>query len=176
MKQYLLGVDIGTSACKVALFSTDGHVVSQALKDYAVYYPAPGCVEQDADEWYQAVCHAIKQCLESAKVDPKEIAGIGVDGQSWSAIPVDKNGNVLARTPIWMDTRAAEIAEKTLRRVGFERIFAVSGNGFEPTYSTPKMLWFKEHQPDVYRQVHRFLQSRTTRFRVCAQAPFGRRQ
>jgi xylulokinase len=159
MKQYLLGVDIGTSACKVALFSADGQVVSQALKDYNVYYPAPGHVEQDPDEWYQAVCHAIKECLASAKVDPKAIAGVGVDGQSWSAIPVDKAGKVLARTPIWMDTRAAEIAEKTLQRVGFERIFDVSGNGFEPTYSTPKMLWFKEHQPDVYRQVHRFLQS-----------------
>jgi len=159
MSKYLLGVDIGTSACKVAIFSTDGRVLSQASREYAVHHPAPGHVEQDPEEWYRAVCEAIKDCLATGKIDPKAIAGVGVDGQSWSAIPVGRDGKVLARTPIWMDTRAADIASETLARVGFDRIFEVSGNGFEATYSTPKMLWFKKYRPEVYRQVHRFLQS-----------------
>ena len=159
MKNYLLGIDVGTSACKVAVFTREGVVLAQAQREYPVYHPAPGQVEQDPNEWYAAVGEAIKECLARGKIDPKAIAGVGVDGQSWSAIPVDKKGHALARTPIWMDTRAADIARETLERVGFERIFSVSGNGFEPTYSTPKMLWFKAHQPEIYRQTHCFLQS-----------------
>ena len=159
MEKYLLGVDIGTSACKVALFSREGLVVAQANVEYNVFHAAGGVVEQDPEEWYRAVCTGIRQVVAASRIDPKAIAGIGVDGQSWSAIPVDAAGQVLARNPIWMDTRASEIARQTLERVGFERIFAVSGNGFEPTYSTPKMLWFKQHRPDVYQKTKRFLQS-----------------
>src|ERR1035437_9087848 len=139
MDKLLLGIDIGTSACKVALFSLDGRVVVQATQEYAVYRPAPGHVEQDPQEWYQAVCQTIKQCLAAPGINPADIAGIGVDGQSWSTIPVDRQGEVLARTPIWMDTRSADIARTTLDRLGIERIFSLSGNGFEPTYGTPKI-------------------------------------
>ena len=89
----------------------------------------------------------------------EEICGIGVDGQSWSAIPVDQDGNVLHTTPIWMDTRARDICTKVKETVGDERIFTVAGNDFLPSYSTPKMLWFKENMPDIYHKTHKFLQS-----------------
>ena len=84
---------------------------------------------------------------------------MGIDGQSWSAIPVDKSGRALHNTPIWMDTRSADIARETTERVGFDRIFSVSGNPLEPTYSTAKMLWFKKHMPNIYGNTHLFLQS-----------------
>ena len=159
MDKYLLGIDIGTSACKVAIFYPDGQVKSQSTSEYQVYHPAPGHVEQDVEEWYLAVCAAIRDCLDQARIDAKAIAGIGVDGQSWSSIPVDKAGKPLARTPIWMDTRSAELAQETLERVGQDRIFAVSGNGFEPTYGTPKMLWFKKYKPEIHAKTYKYLQS-----------------
>ena len=159
MKNLLLGIDIGTSACKVALFDSNGCVLGQSTKSYKVYYPGPGCVEQNPEEWWDKVCEAIKETVVNSKVDAKEIAGIGIDGQSWSAIPVDKAGRVLHNTPIWMDTRASDICQKTVERVGFDHIFGISGNSFEPTYSTPKILWFKQHLPDIYRETYMFLQS-----------------
>ncbi|MBZ4645731.1 MAG: carbohydrate kinase, partial [Clostridia bacterium] len=109
-----LGIDIGTSACKVALFDLEGKVIAQSTKEYPVYYPAPGYVEQNPQEWWKGICDAVREAINTAKIDPKQIAGIGVDGQSWSAIPVDKEGNVLYNTPIWMDTRASEISRKVL--------------------------------------------------------------
>ncbi len=159
MEKLLLGIDIGTSACKVALFDLQGKVISQSTKEYKVYYPAPGFVEQNPIEWWQSVCIAIKETVIAAKINAKQITGIGIDGQSWSAIPMDKEGNVLSNTPIWMDTRASGICDQTIKRVGFEKIFNLSGNSFEPTYTTPKILWFKENMPDVYRQTYKFLQS-----------------
>jgi xylulokinase len=150
---------VGTSSCKVALFDTSGSVVSQSTKEYQVYYPAPGHVEQNPLEWWEAICHAVREVLQTASVDTSQIVGIGVDGQSWSAIPVDRQGNVLCNTPIWMDTRAEQICERITEEIGFDRIFSVSGNPFEPAYTTPKVIWFKENMPDLYKNTYKFLQS-----------------
>ena len=62
-KNYLLGIDIGTSACKVAVFDRNG--------------------QQNPEEWWQAVCGAIKECLSKGEISPEQIAGVGIDGQSW---------------------------------------------------------------------------------------------
>lgn len=159
MGTYLLGIDIGTSACKVAVFEKNGNVLAQSNQPYQLYYPHPGWVEQDADEWWSAICDGIRDVLDQSGIAPADIAGVGIDGQSWSAIPVDKEGNALARTPIWMDTRARDICERVKSEVGFERIFEVAGNDFLPSYTTPKMLWFKENAPDVFQKTDKFLQS-----------------
>ena len=159
MEKLLPGIDIGTSACKVAVFDLEGRVVAQSTKEYKVYYPAADFVEQNSMEWWKGVCDALREIISTSKLNVKQIAGIGIDGQSWSAIPVDKNGQVLHNTPIWMDTRASELGKKVVERIGFDKIFEISGNGFEPTYSTPKILWFKEKMPEVYKNTHMFLQS-----------------
>ncbi|MDY3917514.1 MAG: xylulokinase [Candidatus Limivivens sp.] len=155
----LLGIDIGTSACKVALFERDGKVRAQSNQGYPLYYPAPGWAEQNPEEWWQAICLGIRDVLAQAEADPSEIQGIGIDGQSWSAIPVDKEGRCLANTPIWMDTRARDICERVKAEVGAERIFAVAGNDFLPSYSTPKMIWFRENRPEIFEKTDKFLQS-----------------
>ena len=158
-KALLMGIDIGTSACKVAVFDMEGTVVAQTNKAYNVYYPNPGWAEQDPDEWWSAICEGIREILDSGNVAAEDIAGIGVDGQSWSAIPVDKNGKVLERTPIWMDTRSRDVCDRTKRLVGEERIFDIAGNDFLPSYSTPKMLWFSQYRPEVFADTDKFLQS-----------------
>lgn len=100
MNTCLLGIDLGTSACKAALFTPDGKVVQQVSAAYPVYYPQPGWAEQDPVEWWQGVCQAVRQVMEKSGISPTEIAAIGVDGQSWSAVAVDGKGEVLCNTPI----------------------------------------------------------------------------
>lgn len=158
-KEFLLGIDIGTSACKVAVFDVEGNVIAQTNKPYKVYYPESGWAEQDPDEWWDAICEGIREILDGDTVNASEICAIGVDGQSWSAIPVDGSGKVLDRTPIWMDTRARDICERVKSEVGQDRIFDVAGNDFLPSYSTPKMLWFKEKRPEIFAATDKFLQS-----------------
>lgn len=159
MEKLLLGIDIGTSACKAAVFRLDGTVVAQASVGLAVHHPAPGWAEQHPQDWWQGACAAIGKALNTGGIDNRQIGAVGVDGQSWAAVPVDQSGRALHATPIWMDTRSADIAEELIRRVGHDEIFAVSGNPMEPTYSTAKMLWFKRNLPDIYKNTHQFLQS-----------------
>lgn len=159
MAELLLGIDIGTSACKVAVFNIEGEVLAQTNRSYPLYYPNPGWVEQDPEEWWEAIRLGIKDVLEAPGVTAEAIAGIGIDGQSWSAIPVDKDGMCLHNTPIWMDTRAREIAQRVRGEVGFQRFFDVAGNDFLPSYTTPKMIWFREQLPQVYARTEKFMQS-----------------
>jgi len=158
MGKLLLGIDIGTSSCKVAIFDEDGRVVSQATKLYPVYYPAPDHVEQNPEEWWKGVCQATKEALNKGKINPSTIAGIGIGGQSWCCLPVDKKGNPLHKAMIWMDRRASKQSQMALEEVGFDRIFQVSGNSFDATYTTPKILWLKENKPEVYKNTFKFLQ------------------
>ncbi len=159
MANNLLGIDIGTSACKVAVFNEDGKALAQTNKPYKVYYPSKGYAEQDADEWWQAIVDGIRELLTMPGIEAEDIKGIGVDGQSWSAIPVDEGGNALYRTPIWMDTRARDICDRIKKEIPEDEIFAVAGNDFLPSYTTPKMIWFKENLPEVYNKTYKFLQS-----------------
>ena len=158
MAAYLLGIDIGTSSCKIVLFDRDGNVKSTETGEYKVYYPNEGWAEQDPDEWWNAVCESTKKVIEKSGIDPSDIAGVGTDGQSWSAIAIDSEGRSLIRTPIWMDTRSEDICRR-LREKNGDRIFELSGNSLQPSYTTAKIIWYKENYPDVYKNIRYILQS-----------------
>ena len=91
MRKLLLGIDLGTSACKVVAFTPEGEVVAHSSAAYPVFYPAAGWAEQDPEDWWRAACDAIREML-AQNIAPGEICGIGIDGQSWSAVAVDSRG------------------------------------------------------------------------------------
>ncbi len=159
MKKYLLGIDLGTSACKVAVFNDSGEVIASMTGNYQVYYPKQGYAEQNPDEWWEAVCLTTRDTIQKAGIKKEDIAGIGVDGQSWSAIPIDKDGNVLINTPIWMDTRSEAITRRLNGEIGEDKIFNLAGNSLQPSYSTAKIIWYKENFPQIYEKIYKILQS-----------------
>ena len=116
----------------IAVFTKDGTLRQPGNGDYQVYYPHPGWAEQNPEEWWEAVCNAIPKVLAKGNISPEEIKGIGIDGQSWSAIAVDKDGNVLTNTPIWMDTRATDICEEFNEKIGKDKVFELCGNSLQP--------------------------------------------
>lgn len=156
---YLLGIDIGTSSCKAVLFGYDGSEVSSVTEDYKVYYPMENYAEQNPDEWYSAVCRAVKKIISDGNIKPSDISAVGVDGQSWSCVMTDKNGNPLANSPIWFDRRSSDECEYLDKLIGADNIFNLCGNPVQPTYTTPKVLWFKKNYPELYRNTYKILQS-----------------
>jgi len=153
-----LGVDIGTSGCRCVAFDADGRTLAVAERPYPLHTPAPGWVEQDADDWAAGAFATLAEVCASGAFEPAAVRGIGVDGQSWAAVPVDADGQVLARTPIWMDTRAQSICDELLRDVPAGDILALAGNRLSPSYSTAKVLWFQRHRPEVFARARWFLQ------------------
>ncbi len=156
---YLLGIDIGTSACKVGIFHQNGEIVAEESYPYLLYHPKPEHVEQNPEEWWSAVISCITKIFEKEKIKAKDIAAIGVDGQSWSCILLDKQGNSLENNPIWMDRRAIKVCKEWEKTIGRDAIFKLCGNPLSPSYTTPKIKWFQENKEDVYKKCNKVLQS-----------------
>ncbi len=155
----LLGIDIGTSACKLVVFTQDGRALISRTVAYLTQYPQPGYVEQNPDDWWNAVCRGTREMLAEGTVSSGDIAAIGIDGQGWSAIAMDEQGNVLAPDPIWLDTRAESICEELNVRIGADAIFALSGNPLKAQYVTAKILWLERNNPQAYQKTKWILQS-----------------
>lgn len=156
--EYLLGIDIGTSACKIAAFDIQGNICYETSEPYPVFYPKPGHAEQRAEDWWTGVCTAVRRMFAESSIQAEEIAGVGVDGQSWAAVAIDGAGETLAPTPIWLDTRADEICRRVSRQIGEKEIFELAGNSLQAQYSTGKILWYKENMPQVFSHADKILQ------------------
>ena len=154
-----MGIDIGTSAAKLVVFSEDGKALASRTVAYQTHYPQPGYVEQHPNDWWEAVSGGIRDLLAEGAVLASDIAAIGIDGQGWSAIAMDGEGNVLAPDPIWLDTRAESVCEELKTRVGEEAIFALSGNPLKAQYVTAKILWLQRHLPQAYANTKWIMQS-----------------
>lgn len=155
---FLVGIDVGTSGCKIALFTPDGDILFQGTTRYPTHYPQPGSVEQNPGDWWKAVCDGLRQMFHRTGIHPAHIKGIGVDGMSGAAVPVDRQGRALRNAMIWLDRRTVRQCETIAERIGAERLFAVSGNPISPSYVTGKVLWIKENEPDIYSRTEKVLQ------------------
>lgn len=159
MDELLLAIDQGTSGCKMTIFDVDGQVVADTTKSYETFYPEDSFVEQNCDTWWEVIVEGIKEMIDEKNINPTNIKGIGVDGISWACIPINKAGKVLYPTMIWLDRRAKEEAKWMIETAGEEELIALSGNPVDACYITPKMLWLKNHHPDVFNSTYKFLQS-----------------
>lgn len=153
-----LGIDIGTSGCRTLAVTTNGTVLAIADRGYPLITPAPGHVEQDPQEWIRGAFATLAEVCTSGAFDPAQVAGIGVDGQSWACVPVAKDGTILANNPLWMDVRAQSICDELLTRVPAAELLALAGNPLSPSYSTAKAIWFQRKRPEVFARARWFLQ------------------
>lgn len=156
---FLLGIDLGTTAVKSALFSDEGALVGQASSEYETYYPYENAAEQMPDDWWRATVLTIQDVLQTTRINGGEIASIAVSSQAPTMLPLDKNGRPLYPALIWMDQRADE--ECTLLReiLSEETIFQMTGNTINSYYVLPELLWYKRNKPELYAQTFKILQA-----------------
>ena len=153
----LLSIDIGTSSTKVALFSTDGKLLATRQEAYRVNHPKPGWAEQAPSVWWQAACQCSSRVIKDAG-DPV-IAAVAVSGQTPSCVPVDENGRALRRAILWLDRRAHEQVSWLEANLGLDLAVARTGNTLDSYYGGAKWLWFKQKEPERYRQTWKILQT-----------------
>ena len=158
MRELLLGIDVGTSACKITVFETNGNVLVTLNGKYKALHPKSGWAEQNPEDWWNAVSYCIREIFSDTNIKPSEISAIGIDGISWAAVAVDNNGDCLCNCPLWFDTRSQEICNELNYNLGSENIFRLSGNPLKPGYTTPKVLWYKKYFPEMYSRINKILQ------------------
>ena len=137
----LVGVDVGTSSLKAVTIDSAGRIVARRETEYPLSAPRPGWSEQDPDDWVAA----------ASGVE----GSFGLSGQMHGLVVLDAHDRPLRPAILWNDQRtAAECAEIELR-LGLERLIEVTGNRALPGFTAPKLLWLREHEPEVYARIRR---------------------
>lgn len=158
MGSYLLAYDIGTSGTKASLFAVEGKLVKSNTQPHDITYGNGGCVEQNPENWWQAVVKATKYLTEG--IDKSEILGISFSGQMMGCVLVDETGAVLRDSIIWADTRAKEEERTLLENLGEVRGYEILGHRISCSYSIAKLMWVKNHQPEIYEKAYKMLQAK----------------
>ncbi len=157
--KYLLGIDIGTQGTKTALFSQDGIKAADAFEPSRLIEGSKGEVHQVPDEIYGSVLRTISKVMEKSGVDPQNVIAIGIDGQMAGVLGIDKDWNAVTYYDSWLDTRCEkQIAE--IKEIAEEEVISITG--CPVTYAHgPKILWWKQERPDIYRRIDKFIMPST---------------
>lgn len=156
MSSLTLGIDVGTTTAKAVLADIEGKLLGEHTSGYTYAKPRPGWAEQDPEDWWQAVCHALREVLKQYPRAKEQIAGVGVSGQGVAAVLLDGQERPLRPAMLWLDCRSAAQADEIQLRSG-ERIAAISGKNAAPYNVEPKLLWVKQNEPDIWRRVWKTL-------------------
>ena len=158
MKQYLLGVDVGTQATKGVLVQADGKVVAAHTEEYGVLHPQPLWAEQWPQVWLDATCKVIQGLLATPGIRPSEVAGVCISGlYGGSGVPVDEKMEPVRPCIIWMDRRATEEVKWVKENVDLDRLFKITGNWVDSYFGYTKILWIKDKEPRLWRKTALFL-------------------
>jgi len=151
----LLGVDVGTTACKVAAFSVEGEPIAAAAVEYDVQRRQPGWAELDSLAVWVQVKQAIRRVASRCAADPVQALAVSSLGEAM--VPVTRERQVLGPSILNFDGRGEEYLP-TLRQVlPDERLYRINGNTLGNNYGLTKLKWLKEHQPDLYQRADKFL-------------------
>jgi xylulokinase len=157
----LLGIDVGTTGVKAALFAAaGGEVRASAFVDYPLMHPHIGWAEQDPADWWRATLTVIRDCLEKAAhqhIRPAEIRGVGLSGQMHGVVLLDERMQVLRPCIIWADQRSEAQCREITERVGAARLIELVSNPALPGFSAPKLLWVREHEPEIFARARTLL-------------------
>lgn len=158
MKEYLLGVDVGTQATKGVVVRPSGEVVAVAAEEYGVLHPRPLWAEQWPDVWLQAVCNVIRRLLARPGLSPRAVAGVCISGlYGGSGIPLDAHMEPVRPCIIWMDRRATAEVDWVREHVDLDTLFHITGNWVDSYFGYTKLLWIKYHEPRNWQRVSVFL-------------------
>lgn len=157
MARYLAAIDAGTGGCRTVIFDENGTEVSLAYREYGIFQPSPTRVEQNASEWWNAVCRTSREAIRKSKINTKDIAGISVTNQRETIVPVDKKGTPLRNAIVWQDRRAVKECDWLRGNAGPDAIYRTTGLAIDPYFSLPKIMWVRKHERKNFDRAHRFL-------------------
>ncbi|MDH5419894.1 MAG: FGGY family carbohydrate kinase, partial [Candidatus Bathyarchaeota archaeon] len=157
---YLAAIDAGTTGERTIIFDEKGRVVTWMYLEHPSYFLKPTWVEQEAAEWWNRICETSKAALKEAAekgVNPDMIVGISVTNQRETIVPVDADLEPLRRAIVWQDRRTVSQCNWIKENLGENTVYKITGLTVDPYFSAPKIMWIKEHEPNIYKETHKFL-------------------
>jgi xylulokinase len=150
---HVLGIDTSTTATKAVIVDTAGDVAGIGTAEYGFDAPQPLWSEQHPDLWWTGTIQAIRSALASTGLDGRAIDAVGLTGQMHGAVVLDAAGAPLRPAILWNDQRTAAECDLIRSLVGPERLIELTGNDAVTGLTAPKLLWIRDHEPDVWRRI-----------------------
>jgi xylulokinase len=150
-----LGIDVGTTGCKAAVFSETGAALAFAYDEYDMVRPRPGWLELDPAEVWAKVRRTIARAVKTAAADP--VTSLAVSSMGESLVPVSKDRRILGNSLLLIDSRGEEYLPLLSSRLGAERLYRINGNVLGIQFSLPKLMWIRDNTPEVYAEAWKFL-------------------
>lgn len=144
-----LGIDIGTSLTKAALFDDRGDLVGEAEQPTTLAHSAGGHVEQDLDDVVASVAEVVRTTL--ADLGPGEAAPelVAVTGQGDGCWLVDSAGRAVRPAVSWMDGRAGALTGRWERGGVADAYYRVDGNMLFPGSMAGVLATLDSDEPQV---------------------------
>jgi xylulokinase len=148
----IIGIDVGTSGTKTALFSEKGELICSYVGEYPMYQPHNGWAEQDPKDWWDATVKGLASVIYEAREKDAsiEIASVGLSGQMHGLVMLDADGNVLRPSIIWCDQRTENEVEQMNRVIGREKLIKITANPAMTGFTAAKILWVQNNEPELY--------------------------
>ena len=151
----LLGIDVGTTGCKAVAFSERGEPLARAYREYPTFHPREGWAELDSRQVWRYLQTTIAEVASQVAHDPVQALCVSSMGEAMT--PVSSDGKILGTCILSSDTRGTEYIEALAAEITQEDFYSINPNLLGPQYSLPKLLWLRQHQPELYGQAHKFL-------------------
>ncbi|MBM7580138.1 xylulokinase [Jeotgalibacillus terrae] len=153
---YVIGIDLGTSAVKALLVNRNGQVVKEASRPYPVMHEKTGYSEQNPEDWVTGTYEALQELTSSLTGDEK-IDGISFSGQMHGLVMIDHDGAVIRPAILWNDTRTTLECREIVEVLGQDQLLALTKNPALEGFTLPKMLWVKKHEPENWGRLSQFM-------------------
>ncbi len=154
---YFLGIDSSTTGVKALLIDEKGDVAGVAATELPLSTPQPLWSEQDPADWWNGAVNSIKQVLAKTNLAGEDIAAIGLTGQMHGLTLLDQAGEVLRPAMLWNDQRTGPQCDAIRERLGKQRLVALTGNDALTGFTAPKILWVRDHEPDIFAKAKHIL-------------------
>ncbi|WP_166422214.1 xylulokinase [Paraglaciecola sp. 20A4] len=148
-----LGIDLGTSGIKLVLTNDSGGIVDSASSAFEVSRVKPLWSEQNPQDWWDGFCTAMDTL--SSQYDLSKVKGIGFAGQMHGATLLDSKQNVIRPAILWNDGRCEAQCGEIEQLVPNAR--EITGNIIMPGFTAPKLLWVKQHEPELFAKIDKVL-------------------
>ena len=161
MESFVVALDQGTTSSRAILFNRAAEIVARAQYPFRQIYPQPGWVEHDPMEIWATERRALAEVVDSAHIDPKQIAAIGITNQRETTILWDRRtGEPVHNAIVWQCRRTAGICDRLTADGLGETVTERTGLLIDAYFSGTKIRWMLDHVPG--------LRSRAERGELCA--------
>ena len=154
---YLMGLDISTTSAKALIIDDAGNVVAVANSPQPISQPEPLWSEQDPADWWMGIVKSIRKALADSGLKGDDISAIGLTGQMHGLVLLDENGVVLRPSILWNDQRTQAQCDFITGVIGQQRLIELTGNLALTGFTAPKILWVRDHEPDIYARAKQVL-------------------